>query len=103
MRQLPRAFVVRCVAAWLLCLTASPVTAPFTTCDLSDFSQHHSSDAPRPGHQVAVPGKHRPAANVLALAVGPITTLFAIVGASPSPRFTSPPPNSIRLQTVLRI
>ena len=103
MRQLPRVLVVRCFAVWLLCLAASPITAPFTTCDLSDFMQHHSSDAPRPGRQIAMPGKVPPAVDTLTLAAGPIATLFAMVGAPPSPRFTTPQPNSIRHRTVLRI
>ena len=56
MRRMHRTLVARCFAALLLCLAASPVTAPFTTCDLADFFQHHPSSAPHAGHQIALPG-----------------------------------------------
>jgi len=42
------------VALCLLMLAVSPVTAPFTTCDLSDFTQSHPTDAGHhPGRQLA--------------------------------------------------
>jgi hypothetical protein len=103
MRGLSRILVVRCFAALLVCLTASPVTAPFTTCDLSDFIRHHSSSAPHPGQQVAMPGKVRSTANAPAMAPPPSATPFADYVTCFSAPVAVPQTSAIPLHTVLRI
>lgn len=57
MRQVHRTLVARIFASVLLLLAASPITAPFTTIELSDFThqQHHPASAHYPGHEAAVP------------------------------------------------
>jgi hypothetical protein len=39
----------RLLAVWLVLLAASPVTAPFTVCDLSDLGSH-PAQVPHSGH-----------------------------------------------------
>jgi hypothetical protein len=54
LRGAHRSLTARFFAACLLVLAVSPVTAPFTTCDLSDFTHSHPSDSPHhPGRQMA--------------------------------------------------
>jgi hypothetical protein len=69
-RYLPRTSVARVFAACIVCLAASPVTAPFTTCDVSVFTHGRPADAPAPGHQVALPGfKAGPTENTVTVAI----------------------------------
>jgi len=51
-----RTVLARVFACCLLAFALSPVTAPFTTCDLADFAQSHPADTSHhPGRQMAVP------------------------------------------------
>ena len=53
-RRAHRTLIGKLCAACLLVFAASPITAPFTTCDLSDFTQSHPSDTGHhPGRQMA--------------------------------------------------
>ena len=53
-RSAHRTRLARFFAICLLAFAASPVTAPFTTCDLSDFAQSHPTDTGHhPGRQMA--------------------------------------------------
>ena len=54
LRRAHRTLIAKLCAACLLVFAASPVTAPFTTCDLTDFAQSHPSDTGHhPGRQMA--------------------------------------------------
>jgi hypothetical protein len=50
-----RTLPARILAVCLLAFALSPVTAPFTTCDLADFMQSHPADhaGHHPGRQMA--------------------------------------------------
>jgi len=53
-RSAHRTRLAKFLSACLLALSVSPVTAPFTTCDLSDFTQPHQTDTGHhPGRQMA--------------------------------------------------
>jgi hypothetical protein len=56
-RRAHRTVLARVFAFCLVAFTASPITAPFTTCDLTDFAQSHPADSGghHPGRQMAVP------------------------------------------------
>jgi hypothetical protein len=107
MRHLHRTVVARLLAGCLLLLAASPVTAPFTTCELSDFIRHHHpADHPTPatGRQAAEPTV-KIAGPVQAEAILPIPVISPLVTDSHS---VAPPLVAVvqtreRLQTVLRL
>jgi hypothetical protein len=53
-RTLHRTLLARSCAAFLIVLAASPVTAPFTVFELSDFGRSQPVDTPNhPGHEIA--------------------------------------------------
>jgi hypothetical protein len=53
-RAAHRTCVARALALCLVLLAVSPVTAPFTTCDLTDFAQSQPTDTSHhPGRQLA--------------------------------------------------
>ena len=53
-RRAHRTVLARFIASLLVMLAASPVTAPFTTIELSDLDQSHPADTGHhPGHQMA--------------------------------------------------
>ena len=66
MVRVARSFVARVFAVSLLLLVVSPVTAPFTTCTLSDHLNPHSTPTSHPGSQLAVP--HAKAARLVVTA-----------------------------------
>ena len=104
MRRAHRTFLARLLAAFLVVLAASPLTAPFTTCDLSDFTHDRPVDVPHPGHDLGVPGvKITPsvtaaAATVLVTVAAPWTDL----GHEP-PLVARPPQRRSARSSVLRI
>ena len=54
LRRAHRTLIAKFCAACLIVFAASPVTAPFTTIDLSDFTRSHPSDTGHhPGRQMA--------------------------------------------------
>ena len=54
MRRAHQTFLARSFAVCLLLLAASPVTAPFTTCDLADFTSSQPHDTGHhPGRDMA--------------------------------------------------
>lgn len=55
MRRVYRSLIDWFFAISLLLLAVSPVTAPFTTCALSDYLTPHSNSPSHPGNQLAVP------------------------------------------------
>jgi hypothetical protein len=108
MRDLHRHLVSQLIAACLVLLAASPVTAPFTTIELGDFFQHHHHPAhppaPSPGRQAAVP-MAKIAAPTLAAAIVPTTVVAPTMvdGHSvPQPLMALVQARE-RLQTVLRL
>ena len=53
-RRAHRTRLARLFTLCLLAFAVSPVTAPFTTCDLADFTQSHPADTGHhPGRQMA--------------------------------------------------
>jgi hypothetical protein len=53
-RSAHRTRLAKFFAVCLLALSVSPITAPFTTCDLSDFTHPHQTDTGHhPGRQMA--------------------------------------------------
>lgn len=106
MRELHFTFVARSFAALLLCLTASPVTAPFTACDLADFTQQHRSGTPyhHPGQQVAVPRLKPASHGTVGAVVAPVKIApFEIGSISQPPCSTIPHEHEPRQRAVLRI
>jgi len=62
----------RAVARLLLLLAVSPVTAPFTTCDLFDFMHPLSADAGHhPGRQMAEATLKAPRSSIVVREVAP--------------------------------
>jgi hypothetical protein len=103
MRYVHRTIVARCFAVCLLALAASPVTAPFTTCELSDFTTQHPSPVPHPGRQVAAPDLKVPLHAIMA---PPVMTAMVV---SPGSERRAPWPGADVLaapstrRTVLRL
>ena len=105
MRELRLTFVARSFAALLLCLTASPVTAPFTACDLSEFTRPHRSGIPyHPGQQVAVPRLKASSHVTVGAVIAPVKIApFEIAYGSQPPLQTILQGQDPRQRTILRI
>ena len=103
MRELHLTFVARSFAALLLCLTASPGTAPFAACDLPALTQQHRSGIPHhPGQQVAVP-RLKATPYVVAVIAAVTVARDDIGGGSQPPISMIPRAQDSRQRTVLRI